>query len=79
MRALEPWIEKALSDNYQVRIAQATFEIASLEVDRQRAGHYPTLDLVANFGQAYVGGAASTSASANFAADTRNGSIAARH
>src|SRR3989449_5678418 len=43
--ALEPWIEKAISDNFQVRIAQTNYDIAVLEVDRQRAGHYPTVDL----------------------------------
>jgi len=73
--ALEPWIEKALSDNYQVRIAQANFEIASLEIDRQRAGHLPTVDLIANWNQTYQGAAASTSVSSNFAADTRTGLI----
>ena len=44
----------------QVRIAQSNFDIAALEVDRQRAGHYPTLDLVASFNQGYAGAAAST-------------------
>jgi len=73
--ALEPWIEKAINDNYQVKIAQANYDIASLEVDRQRAGHLPTLDLVANFNQTYQGGAASTNLSANFAQDTRTGLI----
>ena len=71
--ALEPWVEKALNENYQVRIAQANFEIAALEVDRQRAGHYPTVDLVASFNQTYAGAAASTNVAANFASDTRTG------
>jgi len=73
--ALEPWIEKAINDNYQVKIAQANFDIAGLEVDRQRAGHLPTLDLVASWNQTYQGGAASTNVSANFAQDTRTGVI----
>jgi len=73
--ALEAWIEKAINDNYQVKIAQANYDIATLEVDRQRAGHLPTLDLVANFNQTYQGGAASTNISANFAQDTRTGVI----
>jgi len=73
--ALEPWIERALADNYQVRIAQSSYEIATLEVDRQRAGHLPTVDLVASFGQAYQGGAASTNVSAGFAQDTRTALI----
>ena len=39
--ALEPWIEQALRQNLQVRIAQANFDIATLEVDRQRAAPLP--------------------------------------
>jgi outer membrane protein len=73
--ALEAWIEKSIHDNYQVKIAQANYDIAVLEVDRQRAGHLPTVDLVANFNQTYQGGAASTNISANFAQDTRAGLI----
>jgi outer membrane protein len=73
--ALEAWIEKSIHDNYQVKIAQANYDIATLEVDRQRAGHLPTVDLVANFNQTYQGGAASTNISANFAQDTRTGVI----
>ena len=69
--ALEPWVDKALADNPQVRIAQYNFDVATLEVDKQRAGHYPTLDLVASFNQAYAGAAASTNVAANFASDTR--------
>ena len=73
--ALEPWVEKALNENYQVRIAQANFDIAALEVDRQRAGHYPTVDLVASFNQTYAGGAASATAAAVVASDSRLGMI----
>jgi outer membrane protein len=73
--ALEAWIEKSIHDNYQVKIAQANYDIALLEVDRQRAGHLPTLDVVASFNQTYQGGAASTNISANFAQDTRTGVI----
>jgi outer membrane protein len=54
-----------------VRIAQANFDIASLEVDRQRAAHYPTVDLVASFNQSYAGGSASTQLSSSAAFDSR--------
>ncbi len=70
---LEPWVEKAIRENYAVRIAQTNLDIATLEVDRQRAGHYPTLDLVASLNQGYSGGLASTSGSV--ASDTRVGII----
>jgi outer membrane protein len=68
--SVEPWIARSITDNPQVRIAQANYDIATLEVDRQRAGHYPTLDLVASFNQGYAGAAASTSLTSNFASDS---------
>ncbi|MGH8713532.1 MAG: TolC family outer membrane protein [Casimicrobiaceae bacterium] len=69
--ALEPWVEQALRQNYQVRIAQSNFDIATLEVERQRAAHYPTVDLVASFNQGYAGGSASTSSVASASFDSR--------
>jgi outer membrane protein len=45
---IEYWVDKALKDNLQVRFSQSNYEIATLEVDRAKAGHYPTLDLVAS-------------------------------
>lgn len=45
------WAETAETGNAQVQQAQAYAEIAALEVDKQRAGHYPTLDLVASRGR----------------------------
>jgi outer membrane protein len=63
-------------ENPQVRIAQANYDIAVLEVDRQRAGHYPTLDLVANFGQGYAGASPSVGGSfSNIANDQRSALI----
>ena len=47
--ALDFWIDRALADNLAVRIAGYNFDIATLEVDRQRAGHFPTIDLVGSF------------------------------
>jgi outer membrane protein len=47
---LDYWVDKAVAGNMNVRFQQANFEIASLEVDRAKAGHYPTLDLVASYG-----------------------------
>ena len=43
------WVDRALADNIQVKVAQYTYDIAALEVERQRAGHLPTLDLVGSF------------------------------
>jgi outer membrane protein len=44
--ALEPWLDRAARDNLTVRISQYNYDIATIEVDKQRAGHLPTLDLV---------------------------------
>jgi outer membrane protein len=73
--ALEPWVELSLHDNMQVRIAQSNYDIAVLEVDRQRAGHYPTIDLVASFNQTYQGASASVTVSSAAAFDSRLGLI----
>ncbi|MGB7500978.1 MAG: TolC family outer membrane protein [Azonexus sp.] len=57
---MKQWAAAAEKDNISVQIQMAAVEIASREVDRQRAGHYPTIDLVANKGKstalATVGG-----------------------
>jgi outer membrane protein len=55
---LQYWVERSRSDNLNVRVADKTFEIATLEIDRAKAGHYPTLDLVASYSWANYGGAA---------------------
>jgi len=47
---MKQWAAAAEKDNINVQIQLAAVEIATREVDRQRAGHYPTLDLVANKG-----------------------------
>jgi len=47
---MKQWAAAAEKDNINVQIQAATLEIATREVDRQRAGHYPTIDLVANKG-----------------------------
>ncbi len=48
---LQPWVDLSEKQSYPVRILEAATGIASLEVKRNRAGHYPTLDLVATHGQ----------------------------
>ena len=45
------WVDAAEKDAISVQIQQAAAEIADKEVDKQRAGHYPTLDAVANAGR----------------------------
>ncbi|KAB2923504.1 MAG: TolC family outer membrane protein [Dechloromonas sp.] len=47
---MNQWVNAAEKDAITVQIQLAVAEIAAREVDRQRAGHYPTVDLVANYG-----------------------------
>ena len=44
----DAWIEQARQQNLSVLAAQAAAESARQEIRRQRAGHYPTLDLNAS-------------------------------
>lgn len=46
-RDVNSWVQKALSQNLALKVSQKNLDIARDEVSRQRAGHYPTLDLVA--------------------------------
>lgn len=42
---IEAWVKSASEASFQVAMARESLEIAREEVDRQRAGHLPTLDL----------------------------------
>ena len=43
---MDDWANAARGNNFVVRGNEAVFEIATREIDRQRAGHYPTVDVV---------------------------------
>ena len=45
--AIEPWVSSAEQQNFSVLSQQLNVEIAKREIKRSRAGHYPTLDLIA--------------------------------
>jgi len=49
--SIDKWVESAETGSPAVVASKAGAEIASLEADKQRAGHYPTLDLVATRGR----------------------------
>jgi outer membrane protein len=55
---LDYWVDRSLTDNLNVRVAQKNYDIATLQIDFAKAGHYPTLDLVASYGWTNYGGAA---------------------
>ncbi len=57
LRAPEPtreadWTEGARQNNFAVQQARIAAEIARREIDKQRYGHYPTLDVVGSLGAA---------------------------
>jgi outer membrane protein len=53
---LNQWVESAETGNLGVQLAETGFALAGKEIEKQRAGHYPTLDLVAAHGRNAVGG-----------------------
>jgi outer membrane protein len=65
------WVETAGTNNSQVRISQAGLEFATKEVERNRAGHRPTLDAFATYTDA--GGSTGTTNIAGV--DTRTGVV----
>jgi outer membrane protein len=60
---ISKWAEMAETASSSVQIYRAGLEIAQREVERQRAGHLPTLDLVATRGKSTIGSGYSTGGS----------------
>ncbi|MDS4076956.1 MAG: TolC family outer membrane protein [Candidatus Accumulibacter sp.] len=52
-RDMQPWVDAAESGNFAVQAQQAAAEAAKKAIDINRAGHYPTLDAVANYNKSY--------------------------
>jgi outer membrane protein len=50
--SMDQWVENGALTSLQVRIAQATLDIAAQDVTRNRGGHLPTLDAVATYNEA---------------------------
>ncbi|MCU6496222.1 TolC family outer membrane protein [Rugamonas sp. A1-17] len=46
--AVEPWVSSAENQNYAVVAAKLNVEIAKREIERNRAGHLPTANLIAS-------------------------------
>ncbi|TFW28747.1 channel protein TolC [Massilia arenosa] len=58
---IDPWVSSAENQNYAVTAAQLNYEIAKRDISRNRAGHYPTLDLQAQSSRTKVFGSDSGS------------------
>jgi outer membrane protein len=52
---IELWAQAAVKDNVDVQAQQLTREIAAREVERNRAGHLPTVDAVGTYGRSHSG------------------------
>src|SRR5205823_14220220 len=57
---IDDWAARAEKQNFAVLNFQAALEVADYEVDRNRAAHLPTVDIVASYNDASAGGSAST-------------------
>lgn len=58
--AIGEWVSSAESVNLGVQIAQVNVDVSAREIEKQRAGHYPTVDLVATHGRSGSGFSSST-------------------
>ncbi len=54
---VEAWVDATRNQNFQIIAAQAATEVASHNIEAQRAGHYPTFDAVLSHGYGSSGGA----------------------
>jgi outer membrane protein len=52
---IQSWVDQAAAGNLTLLAAQYGVEVARNEIDIQRSGHYPTVDLFASYGDANVG------------------------
>ena len=57
---IEDWVDLARKQAYPVLVQEATTQIAELQAKIGKAGHYPTLDLVATYGQTWQTGSTIT-------------------
>jgi outer membrane protein len=53
---MEGWVEIAETHSPQLFVQQHALDIANQEVSRANAGHYPTLDMVASYGDSHSDG-----------------------
>lgn len=53
--AVQQWVDAALAQNLALRARQEGVEVARQEIERQRAGHFPSVNLVFNRSQREAG------------------------
>ena len=69
--AADEWVARADAQHPAVRQAQLALDVATLETDKARAGHLPTLDAVASLSRDH----SSTSTATSAAGSTQRGSV----
>lgn len=55
---MERWVEAARANSPQIKAQEAALEFSKKEVDRNRGGHYPTVDLVGSYSNTAASGSA---------------------
>jgi outer membrane protein len=50
---MDVWVKQAEEDGIAVQLNQSALELARREVERQRGGHFPTLDLTASYSDSH--------------------------
>lgn len=54
---MEAWVNQAEEKNFQLKVQRIAYDISEQAIDLAKAGHYPTLDLVAQYSDQHgVGG-----------------------
>jgi len=62
---MDKWLEVAQQNNLNVQIQQDAVKYSEQEIEREKAGHLPTLDAVASFSESYSTGSSSVFSSGN--------------
>lgn len=55
-QSMQDWQDVAAQTNLNIQIQQDTIKLAEQDIERAKAGHYPTLDAVASFSNTYSNG-----------------------
>ena len=56
---MEKWVEIAESQNPQIKVQQQSVQLATQDIERAHAGHFPTVDAVASYADSYSNGGTS--------------------
>ncbi|NOS97916.1 MAG: TolC family outer membrane protein [Methylotenera sp.] len=69
---MDKWLEVAAQNNLNIQIQQDAVKLSEQEIEREKAGHLPTLDAVASLSESYTTGSASVFNTGN---DLKTGAI----